>query len=103
MTTHRDPDRGDYSAQLTNDDFQIVCLAITKGSPRRRYFRVRLLVLSAGTDRLDAARMLRIMTLGCRFCGSNSMCGEVHKPDCIYATDPTARRVWLRRGARVIE
>jgi hypothetical protein len=59
--------------------------------------------LSADQDRRDADRMLRIMTLGCRFCGSNSMCGEVHMPDCIYVTDPSSRRVWLRKGARIIE
>lgn len=57
----------------------------------------------AAADRRDADRMLRIMTLGCRFCGSNSMYGEVHERDCIYVTDPSARRVWLRKGARVIE
>lgn len=54
-------------------------------------------------DRHDADRMLRIMQLGCRFCGSNSMHGEVHERDCIYVTDPSTRRVWIRKGARIIE
>lgn len=58
---------------------------------------------STESDRRDADRMFRIMTFGCRFCGSNSQYGEVHMADCIYVLDPSARQVWLRKGARIIE
>lgn len=63
----------------------------------------RLFTTSLNGDRRDADRMLRIMRLGCRFCGANSQYGEAHERDCIYETDPTRRQVWHRKGARIIE
>jgi hypothetical protein len=86
---------------VTEEDFEILCYTW----PGRDWRRDPLYPIghSIGADRRDADRMLRIMTLGCRFCGSNSMHGEVHMPDCIYVIDPNARKVWLRKGAKIIE
>ena len=86
---------------LTEEDWWI--FVNHRGDPFRAYRMGCAFVRSRQQDRRDADRMLRIMTLGCRFCGSNSMWGEIHEKDCIYATDPSARRVWLRKGARIIE
>jgi len=89
---------------ITDEDEEIfwwVAMRLTSEPPRSD--QMEIVLRSVDADRRDADRMLRIMILGCRFCGSNSMHGEVHMPDCIYVIDPSARRVWLRKGARIIE
>ncbi len=84
----------------TSQDINIWMQLCTKRQAELWY---RLYYGSRACDRRDADRILRIMSHGCRFCGSNSGYGEIHNPDCVYVTDPSARRVWLRRGARIIE
>lgn len=90
------------SAILTDEDtdiwYDLRCYRGRRESECAPLIRKRL-----EGDRRDADRMLRIMRLGCRFCGSNSMHGEVHERDCIYVTDPSRRQVWNRKGARIIE
>lgn len=94
------------SVPLTQEDWEIWWF-VTRSwiLPQRRQsdYLFSLEEWARGSDRRDADRMLRIMVWGCRFCGTSSMHGQVHDRDCIYVTDPSSRRVWLRKGARVIE
>jgi hypothetical protein len=91
------------SAPLTPEDFDIYVRMSARYFRAPRVWQGHVASMYDLADRRDADRMMRIMTLGCRFCGSNSMHGEVHTSDCIYVIDPSARKVWLRKGVRIIE